>query len=824
MASRKRKSSGRGRHFKTDLNEGKQNCERFRQAQLSNRERKSADKDLLEYAGHQSGRIFGGLIVLIALAIGNIKEQLAFLKKEIAKLEKKISRTEDQNRMAATKENKTPIREWEGKDFALYVAYWCLMLITIGAGGGCLYANAITTIPAYIESPKLAWFLVFLPVATTVATKQFYEDCETDKGKRNFSRFMAGFGLISFTVWVCVLAMMFIGDTGEMDLDQLDQPNYLDGFFVVSQVIAEVFVSGSIYIALSKIYTKYNPETFEDSKKLLKLNSDLDQMREKQKALILELSEKQKELTQLEADKASFVCEEMALFQAQRARLEASAPDMGFFQNQMEDKMKKYLVITVVAIAALFLIGTKALAGDYIIGMSPNLRPTKAETQVKNVSNFLLDNLKPGDSAVVFNAYTNESLGEFKVPNRPAYRHKKVRMKLKPIRKGLLALRRFGKQAHLPEGAEKKVPEGLVSWPDFLRFVAENYPAREKTDVILFGSPFYVSTNPRMKDFSMLGGAVPGDGHLIASRSQTPFGTAGSEGLLSNFRVHFGLPNVTWKESDQHAHHVQRFISLFVERMGGELVSFTHDLPTLFRRVKEKAPAPNVQYALAPTGTLAMNSYVYADIAEKEVSGGEQPVGAPEVTTPAPRAHVEEVPSPPVVAQSVPIHERPISQKKVSPATARSAQLLEVGLSWVCPHSRCDYDIHAQAHPGAQVLNFSHTSTPEGTYFKDFTTSPRLTNNAYETIAFKVPVDLTRMKLAINFYGGEVPQPNQVELRIAINGRTYMKRYLVHALRGNTGKGFQSTFQTGKPANPNWLVIDPLEVIGLDRAQTLTGR
>jgi hypothetical protein len=810
MGTRKRKDSGRDRHFIARRNEAKQNSEKYRQAQLSNKDAKDAKNGLKEYTGHQAKMIYGGLIGMLKDGIETLKEVQGFSKKEITRVETKISKTEEHNRTATQKENKTPFKEWEGKDLGVYWSYWVILVLTVGGGGACLYAYATTLIPAYINNPQMALFLVTLPIATTIATKQLYEDRETDKGKKRVSSFVSAFSLLSFINWLVVLGLMLIGGMGGDDLDQLESPDYLDGIFVVSQVIAEVFVSGSIYIALSKIYTKYNPDTYKDNEQLIQLKASLTELRNKDKALVEEIAEKQKELIQLEAEQASFICEEVVMFQAQRARMEAGAPDLGISQKLMEVKMKKYIVIVAIIFGVLIFAGTKAFGRDLVVGLSPHMTAQKADVQVKEISGFLLDTLQPGDSAMVFNAYTNESISTFTVPNRSAYKHRKV--KIKALKKAILKLRRFGKQASNSGVTNDSTQAGTILWPQFLRFVGEYFPASKPTDIFLLGSPLYPGANPNDKTFSMLEGAVPGDGHLLVTRARSPFGAAKSEQLLNNFRVHFGIPDASWKKNDQHGHFVQRFITLFTEKLGGKLISFTHDLPTVFRRLEEHAPAPTTQYAVVPNDKLEMISFVYQDIPAKEVS-----IDAPQVETQASEnEHVETpVPTTEVSTIGIPIHERPISTEIVSTQTAKKAKEVEVGLSWVCPKQHCDYDIHAQAFPGTRVLNFSNKSTDEGTHLKDFTSSPKLAENAYETIVFKVPVDLSRLKLAVNFYGGKVPRPNQIELRIAIQDRTYMRRYEVFALKGNKGKGFKETFESGTPANQNWIVIDPMQVVGL---------
>lgn len=434
--------------------------------------------------------------------------------------------------------------------------------------------------------------------------------------------------------------------------------------------------------------------------------------------------------------------------------------------------MKNILTITAFALLSVFGSAFPVSANPLVIGLSPYQEQVTATKQAKQVILFLSEVLEPGDSALILDAYNLSTIGTFSIPDKPAYRNPKA--KVGANRAAVASLLAFGKAAKAPQAGDLSLVSGSIRLPQFVAHVGGQVASGKETQVLVWGNPLY--SVPEEPQFSMKVGHIPNDGHLLHSRKDTPFGTKGRDKLLANVQVHLGTGD-HWRLNDQHGYLVQRFWTLYLERQGGALASFTSDTATLFRRVKDQAPAPPHDFVLEPSDKLEMNLFRYK-VDKEEIS----------------------------------IYERPVSTQPVSPALARKAEGVEIGLSWDCPS--CDLDVHAQAHPQAQVLNFINTSTPEGQYFKDFTSSPRPTQG-YETIAYRVPVDLTKLRLAINFFGGAVSKNIEVELRISFQGLTYMQRYQVAARTGNKGVGRESTFRSGKPANLNWIVIDPLQVVGL---------
>lgn len=414
-----------------------------------------------------------------------------------------------------------------------------------------------------------------------------------------------------------------------------------------------------------------------------------------------------------------------------------------------------------------------ASARDMAIGLSPYLEPAAADLQVKSVLQFLTETLEPGDSCFVFDAYNIQSLGTFVVPNKSAYRHPKA--KIQANRQMVATMLKFTKASRKPQGGGEPSVIGAIRLPQALRFIGMNYPAAQESDLILLGSPLY--DDPKEKDFTMTRNRIPGDGHFVHSRSTTPYGIKGQSSMLAKRRVHLGFSDESWKQDDHHGYFVHRFWTLFIEGQGGVLSTFTSDLPTLFQRVKAKAPLPKHEYTIEQSDKLEMILL-----------------------------------RPPVLDQAASIYERPLSTMPLSSELVRQAHNVEVGITWEC--GACDLDLYGQMAPGATALSFINTQTSEGQYFKDWTRSPRATNG-YETLAYRVPLNLQILLLAVNFYGGQSSGGVKGEIRISLDGQTYGMAFHLPAQEGNGGGGRDETLTARQAHSPHWLVINPLEVVGL---------
>lgn len=427
-------------------------------------------------------------------------------------------------------------------------------------------------------------------------------------------------------------------------------------------------------------------------------------------------------------------------------------------------------------------IANSVSARDMAIGLSPYIDAPVADTQIKSLLQFLSDTLEPGESCFVFDAYHLRSLGTFSVPDKSVYRNPKA--KLQANRQVIATMLQFAKAARKPEGGNEPSVIGAIRLPQALLFIGRDYPVAQESDLILMGNPLY--DDPKDQGFTMRHSHIPGDGHLTKTRSVSPFGIKGQDSLLAKRRVHMGFLDDSWKQGDQHSFFVHRFYTLFIEGQGGQLSTFTHDLPTLFQRIKTNAPSPKHGYKVEPTDKLEM-------ILLRPSSALKQPT----------------------------IYERPVNTTPLPASVLRNATQVEVGITWECA---CDLDLYGQREPGAAMLWYLNTQSSDGRYFKDFTNSPRRANG-YETLGYHVPVDLSALLLAVNFYYGSSPGGVQGEIRISVNGgQTYAKPFHIPAQEGNGGLGRQQTLTSHRASNAQWLVIDPLEVLGIRASQTLVSQ
>lgn len=436
--------------------------------------------------------------------------------------------------------------------------------------------------------------------------------------------------------------------------------------------------------------------------------------------------------------------------------------------------MKK-IVVPLCTIMVLIVLPSVLSARDLVIGLSPFQEPSAAKAQAKAVLQFLTDTVQPGELALLVDAYHITSLGVFAVPNKPFYANPKA--KVGANRQVVATLLAFAKAAHLPNGGSDPVVRGAIRLPSFLRFIGENHPASIESDVIVLGHPLY--DDPKQPEFSMVE-RIPGDGHFSHTRRDTPFGTKGQEVLLIHRRLHWALPDESWQKDGHHGFYVERFWRVYLAQQGGRLATFSHDLSTVLSRAARGATPLSQDDVLEPTTKLEMIR-----------------LGRP-----------------PVVKQKTSIYDRKLSQDSLPLAQLQKAQHVEIGITWAQP--QVDLDLHARPRSDAPVLSYRQTQSRDGTYYKDFTSSPRVTNG-YETIAFNVPLKMQELLIAVNYFGGRTDEPVTGELRLSLNDRTYAHPFVITATEGNDGRGGEATIESGKAANTQWLIIDPLPILGVDR-------
>lgn len=424
----------------------------------------------------------------------------------------------------------------------------------------------------------------------------------------------------------------------------------------------------------------------------------------------------------------------------------------------------KTLIVTLL----LLCLANSVFARDLVVALSPHQSPEQAKAQVKSLIPFLVS-LEENDQVIFLDGYHVKTIGKFTIPEGKTYHNPKAR--LAKNREALAGLMQFAKSANAPNGDLAPSVTHAIRLPQLLRHVAGYYATGEKLDVLVLGSPLY--DDPKEPALSFTNGAIPSDGHIKASRNQSVFGTKDTPQALNTINLHLVFENDAIFINDQHGYLLKRFWSLFLSGQGGTLASFTADKAAVLEDIKSGKVPANHHFTLGKETALEMirisKSQSTTSIYERNIS------------------------------------ERPLAQHKI-----RNAYHVTIGLSWDC--EACDLDLYARPFANAQVLYFNRSNSEQGVHWKDYQSSPRQ-RRVFETIEFKVPLDLRQLQIVVNFYKGFAPQGVKASLRLAVDGQVFAKSFTLSAKQGNIGGGVKDAFNTGQSPHDTIAIINPLSVV-----------
>jgi hypothetical protein len=428
---------------------------------------------------------------------------------------------------------------------------------------------------------------------------------------------------------------------------------------------------------------------------------------------------------------------------------------------------------TALFLTLLFMQSTFAQTYDAqtVFMLSPYVENDAAAKAQRKTLIGMLTRLKPGSNALLLDGEQSAPLCTFTIPDDKRYAHPKAL--LKHNRACIAALTRF----YTPIGNGTDHALRRMDIPSSLNFIADNL-SLDNVDVIMVGSPFY-NQNGELEMNMFLNG-IPSDGFINAHPSSSVFGTQSKESALKGLRIHFAYTGSQYVYNAQYRHYLKRFWTLFVEAQGAKMVSFHDNAENVFARVLRGANPIKHDYVRAPSAKREMFKI---------------PLNKP----------------------STPIYERRLSTQELPQQTVTNAENVEVAVRWDC--KSCDLDLYAQPWEGAKTLYFGKTTSEQGSFLKDFTASPNA-SNAWETIIFTVPLDLSKLTIAVNFYGGNAPEGIQGELRLSVAGQVYARPFSLTATQGNGGVDISQQLNKPNSQSPHTLTLSALDIVN----QTTTGK
>jgi hypothetical protein len=408
--------------------------------------------------------------------------------------------------------------------------------------------------------------------------------------------------------------------------------------------------------------------------------------------------------------------------------------------------------------------------GTFVVGISPFLDSSVKDAVYRGLVRLIVEDLPLNARLEVYDAFNLKSITQVAIPNAKVFNSPKTRANQFALSIG--EIKQFLARDNAAPSGSKPGFDGAIRLPQFCDFLAQDRPPHDgyaKLSLLLIGSPIY--QDAREPAFSMVDGYFPSDGHLRASREQSVFGFNPGEGssqeLLVSW-VYFGDP---WM-SELHREKVARFWSLYIERRGGRLASFSSDLATAMETFSKHA-----------SGRSAASNGWVADLLQTK----------PEMLRVSRNVQLVDWLTGDALPEASP------------PPPSRMTGPLKIGIRW---KENIDLDLYAAPRRDAETLFFQHPRSPEGYYYKDHRSSP---GREYEFIEFESPVDVRNARAFVNFYGGSCPGGPRGEVRIEFLNRIYRGTFAIASAEGNQGR-------SGPAQADFWTQIPIREILGINEA------
>lgn len=397
-------------------------------------------------------------------------------------------------------------------------------------------------------------------------------------------------------------------------------------------------------------------------------------------------------------------------------------------------------------------------AKEVVVALSSHQNSVMATQQLKDVVT-LYTKLPLGDHLKVVNGVDARAIASFEIPNKTGYSHPKARLRLGA--KEIAKLQQFTKGV-----SQANRTLGAMDAPLVLNQVARNYP--NATEIVLMGSALY--DNPRHPGVDMVSMRIPSDGFITAKPTESPFGTQGREKQLQGKRIHWLLPQAS--SDSLHNEALLRFSHLYIDRMGGALISFTHNNDAVMQLLLNNAQPLPMEYQIDTSGKMVMQAI------RKLV---------PELS----------------------LYRQPVSQQALPDHTFSTKQTLIIGIEW--SGKGVDLDIHAKPL-GGETLSYRHDETPLGKHYKDVLSGNSPSGSVqYETIEFHTPIAVDALVIGLNVYSvSQGSQPINGTLRLQLAAQTYAMPFRFTVSQGNRGNDIDTVMNGGRdtPYSKRFTVMD----------------
>jgi len=377
-----------------------------------------------------------------------------------------------------------------------------------------------------------------------------------------------------------------------------------------------------------------------------------------------------------------------------------------------------------------------------------------------------------------------------------------------------------------PSTLEPRQAEQLAL-PQLVDEIARSREPGQPTVIVLCGTPLFMSSRAAEEPFDMAGGLVPGDGAILATASQSIYGTADRKNELDGVCVDWIIPDDKWMLSQAHGRAVLRAWTCFFHELGANLCSWSSDCATVFDRAASNETAPAMVASLDSQDKAVRMELVQGFRLEQamaktpvavEVASG-VPIKTVQAVIPPP-ASLQPKPSPlPAAAISATMQtqksplslvEQPKPVEQDAPGTPMPAKIPapavgNIGIAAVWNGSRdSDIDLYVAAAPGSPEAYWHRPNVEHVKLFRDIRASQSIKDtNHWDWVWEYCEVEESQLNQSsaptiwLNIY--ETSRPVSGIVRIQFQGHIADRSFKFDVTRGNHGRDSDISSRSHSP-------------------------
>ncbi len=477
----------------------------------------------------------------------------------------------------------------------------------------------------------------------------------------------------------------------------------------------------------------------------------------------------------------------------------------------------------ILLLLALMAVPTAPAAVSVAVGLSPYSPPDDAKIIRRQVSKFVLE-APQGTVVTLYDAYALNEIARFDIPllhfDSPEERAHRLAVPFAHLAKW------YEQSARLPAVSSAN-DTGALRVPEFLETVARGFSGQPGA-VLLVGSPLDLALDE--PDFSMVGGKIPSDAHLLTNLVGSIYGTADKVGRLRGLLIHYCYLHESAWQNQLFKESVHRFWSLFFAQQSGQLVNFTADLNRVFAdAIRDAMPAVGT-YKLDPQDRALEMRQVQArkiPVATPRFKAPPKPFVPPSAPSPVqviPPPQPPEKPEPKIVQASIPqpvaapvlpdVQPLPIVENPPAPLPPPAIPVAPQGRIGIAAWWLDDADIDLYVGiPGQHELSYKHTSHKLGKHYRDIRHASKVGagsqwRDQWEYVELSDEVAINQIAVWLNLYRGcGHPVAGKVRFQFG-DGRIFESSFTINSSHGNFGKDAAS-----RQGSPCWVPIKLQKVI-----------